>query len=101
MIHLFEPSRHGRDQSAVHYEAPGGQELLCGHGHVFKEIDGERYRMWAPTKQPITCASCTKRLELLARMQIQGLTAAQLEELLDHIASIRNGHANGTAPDAA
>lgn len=93
MEHLFAPGRESHhDHAQIHFAGPGGQELLCGHGQVYKTIDGEKYRIWCPTKRAVTCGSCIKRLELLTRMQLGELDSVQLEALLDHIGALRNGH---------
>lgn len=97
--HMFDPARLYADGSkwrgGVHYAAPDGQGLLCGHGSIYREIDGKRYQLWQETERPITCKSCTQQIRVLARMQIEELNASQVEELLDRIAMMR---ANGSAP---
>jgi hypothetical protein len=87
---MADPSRQNEDTRArVHYLAPDGQVLMCGLGQVYREMDGEKFQIWHPTKRPVTCASCTKRLESLVRLQLNGLPAEQLEDVLGHIESLR------------
>lgn len=89
-VHLIDPSRVQETQKVkVHYAALDGQHLMCGLGNVYREVDGERFQIWHPTKRPVSCASCTKRVEALTRFQLKGLTAEQYEELLAHIESFR------------
>jgi hypothetical protein len=100
LIHVTDPGRLNESQRArVHYQSLDGQTLMCGHGNVYREMEGEKYRIWHPTKRPVTCASCTKRIESLVRFQVAGLSAGQLEDLLAHIESFRVPPENGT-PDS-
>jgi hypothetical protein len=87
---MIDPARQTQETRVrVHYAAPDGQTLLCGLGHIYRELDGERFQVWHPTKRPVTCTSCTKRLESLIRFQLTGLGSAQLEDILAHIESFR------------
>lgn len=90
LTRLMDPARTQQETRVrVHYAAPDGQKLLCGLGHVYRELDGERFQIWHPTKRPVTCTSCTKRLESLVRFQLSGLGSGQLEAILAHIESFR------------
>jgi hypothetical protein len=90
LTRLIDPARQQAETRVrVHYAAPDGQTLMCGLGRVYRELDGERFPVWHPTKRPVTCASCTKRLEALTRFQLNGLDSEQLEAILAHIESFR------------
>lgn len=90
LTHLADPSRANESQRMkVHYASPDGSTLMCGLGNVYREMDGERYQIWHPTKRPVDCTSCTKRVEALVRFQLKGLTAEQYEDVLAHIESFR------------
>jgi hypothetical protein len=87
---MTDPSRlNEHTRARVHYLAPDGQVLLCGLGNVYREMNGEKFQVWQPTKQPVTCTACTKRLESLIRLQLVGLRSEQLEDILAHIESFR------------
>lgn len=99
LIRLFDPSRvHENQKMKIHYQALDGNTLLCGLGNVWREADGERFAIWRPTKRPVTCLSCTRRIEALVRLQANGLTAGQYEDLLAHIESFR-ASGNGTTEE--
>jgi hypothetical protein len=92
----MDPGRlHESQKARVHYQSPDGQHLLCGLGNVYREMDGEKYQIWHPTKRAVNCMPCTKRIEALVRFQISGLNADQLEDLIAHIESFRAS--NGTS----
>jgi hypothetical protein len=93
LVHMFQPGRYGTERLSVHYAAPNGQEVMCGHAKLFRTIDGDKIPTWFETKRPITCLNCTKRAEILVRFQLPELTAEQLEDVLAVIAGMRNGHA--------
>jgi len=100
LVHLFDPSRvNEAARMKIHYQSIDGRTLMCGLGLVFREADGERFRIWHPTKRPVTCTSCTKRIEALVRFQIADLTAEQLEELLAHIESFRSPPEGAESPE--
>jgi hypothetical protein len=96
--HMFQVGRYGTTRP-VHYAAPNGQEVMCGHAKLFRIIDGDKIPTWFDTKRAITCANCTKRAEILVRFQLPELTAEQLEEVLSVIAGMRNGHTKEVVPD--
>ena len=90
LIHIIDPSRLNDHRPAkVHYQSIDGQELLCGLGNVYREVDGEKFQVWQETKRPVTCHSCTQRVETIVRFQLRGLTSGQYEDLLAHIESFR------------
>ncbi len=101
LTHLIDPTRipSEHNRSKIHYQALDGKELLCGLGHVYREIDGDRYQIWYPTKREVTCLSCTRALEAIVRFQLNGLSSEQLEVLLTHIESFRVPE-NGTGTGA-
>jgi Fe-S-cluster-containing hydrogenase component 2 len=93
MFRLMQPSTHGRkaEGAKIHYEAPNGRRSLCSQVCVYTTIDGEKMRVWYRTKRAVTCASCTKALEITTRKAIHDLTADQLEDILAHIDTFRIG----------
>jgi len=92
LYRLIDPATGVRKSSGprTHYEAADGQASLCGLVNVFHELDGEKIRVWHRTKRPVTCKSCTKCVEILARNQLTGLTGEQMEDILAHIDTFRN-----------
>jgi hypothetical protein len=90
LVRIIDPSRMGEHQHMrVHYRSLDGQTLMCGLGKIYREVDGEKFQIWQPTKRPVTCNSCTKRVESLVRLQLKGLSSEQFEDLLAHIESFR------------
>jgi hypothetical protein len=93
MFRLMQPSTHGRkaEGAKIHYEKPNGMRSLCGQVSVFTTIDGEKMRVWYRTKRAVTCKGCTKRLEIVTRDAMRGLTADQMEDIQAHIDTFRIG----------
>lgn len=64
---------------------------ICGNGLIWKEVEGEKYRNMYPTIKPVTCKNCRLGLMMVARDQLENLSALGIEHILDVIASMRNG----------
>ena len=91
LMRVMKPAQERNSKPPrVHYESPNGQKLLCMQSDVYRTIDGERMRIWFRTKRPVTCASCTKLLEIRTRKELRGLNGDQLEDIQAHIATFRS-----------
>jgi hypothetical protein len=77
----------------VHYESASGEASLCNLVSVFSAVDGEKIRVWHPTKAPVTCTSCVNVVKARVRRQLTGLSGEQYEDLLAHIATFREKYA--------
>ncbi len=91
LYRVMEPARMKESRPAkVHYEALDGRLLLCGLTTIFTRVDGQDIRMWHRTDREMNCGSCRKALEVIVRMQLRGLPAADLEDLLTRIGELGN-----------
>lgn len=95
IIHVFNPSETAAAKVKVHAVLWNSARIaLCGQARIFKEHDGEWYRIFQPTSRPITCRGCIKVIEVIIRNEMTKLNpddGTDLEEIFRLVLKLRGG----------
>lgn len=81
----MDPRGSAGKHSKAHYESPDGRTIWCGQSRIFTVLEGNRIRMWHPTRREVTCKPCIKKLEKHVAALLADLNGDQLEDIAAHV----------------